>query len=202
VVAVALAFKTYSMAQWMQLVREGKTKTTKKVSSNKAITLSAVGGLFIGGYAPMIELARFGDNGLGPYSVILVAAVGLVAATVVFNLFLMNLPIQGDPVDIAQYLRAKSRTHALGILGGLLWGAGSIALTVAGRAEGAAALNPAILYATEQAGVIVATLWGIYRWNEFEGADTKVRFLSNVTLILLVIGVALTSFSLAGVGAK
>src|SRR5262249_1841984 len=141
-------------------------------------------------------------NGLGPYSAIMVASVGVVAATVVFNLFLMNLPIQGDPVDIAQYLRAKSRTHALGILGGLLWGAGSMALTIAGRAEGTASLNHAILFAAAEAGVIVATVWGIYRWHEFEGGDTKVRFLSSVTLILLVLGVAIASYSQSAAGLK
>lgn len=194
-VCAALAYKGYSEALFLEMVQQGKSKTTKKTLSNKPIILAVVGGIFIGAFYPLIELARAGENGLGPYSVILIASIGIVAGTVVFNLFFMNLPVQGDPVDVTQYMRAKARTHILGILGGFFWAAGAVMLTVAGRAEGKAVLNSGILFGMVQAGVIVAMLWGIYRWHEYQGADLKVKFLANLTLVLLVIGVALTGYS-------
>jgi len=195
IATAAVAYRNYSAAQLLELVQQGKTKSTRKAIGSKAIFLSAIGGLFLGVFYPIITFARTGENGLGPYSAIMISAFGVVAGTVVFNLFFMNLPVQGDPVDIAQYLRAKARTHSLGIAGGIAWAVGAVLLSVAGRAEGAAALNPAILSAMLQAGVIVATLWGMYRWHEYQGSDTKVKFLTTLTLILLVIGVTLTSYS-------
>ena len=194
-VTAALAHKSYAEALFLEMVQQGKSKTTKKTLSNKPIILSIIGGIFIGLFYPLVEMARVGDVGLGPYSVVFVASVGIVAGTIVFNLFFMNLPVQGDPVDVAQYMRAKARTHILGIIGGFFWAVGAVMLTVAGRAEGRAFLDRAVLFGMVQAGVIVALLWALYRWHEYRGADLKVRFLTNFTLLLLVIGVALTSYS-------
>ena len=65
--------------------------------------IALVSGILMGLFYPLIEKGKEGDLGLGPYSIAVVFAIGVFLSTFVFNLFFMNLPIEGEPVEFMDY---------------------------------------------------------------------------------------------------
>jgi glucose uptake protein len=193
-----LAFKMWSAARLKaQAEATGKTRK-RKTTSLKGVFLSLGGGLLLGSFAPLIQLGREGENGLGPYSIGFVFAVGVLFSTFVYNLFFMNLPVQGSPVDIAQYFSAKVTQHALGLLGGIVWYAGMIASLIAARVEGAARVAAPVTYALGQGGIVIAVLCGFLIWREYAGANTGVKIRLGLMLILLLAGIGLFAAGVEG----
>jgi glucose uptake protein len=193
IVVDALAYRFFSLQKLMAAVQQGKTKSTKKSFGAKGIVLSIASGLLMGSFYPMVELARKGENGLGPYAVGFVFAVGVLISTFIFNLFFMNLPVQGEPVEMYLYFRGSLKQHFLGWLGGIFWYIGAVSNFVAARAEGPAQVGPAVSYALGQGATLISALWGLLIWKEFAGADGRVRSLIITMLILFVIGLAIVS---------
>jgi glucose uptake protein len=138
-------------------------------------------------------MARAGENGLGPYSIGFIFAVGVFFSTFVFNLFFMNLPVKGEPADVTDYFRIRIRRHLTGILGGILWYAGGIAYFIGGRVEGAARVAPSASYALGQGATVVSILCGLLIWKEFAGADFTVKTWLGLMLVLFVLGIGLVS---------
>ncbi len=193
VITAILGYRTYAAELMRVLVESGKVKSKQAAISSKGIVLGLVGGLLLGSFAPLVQMARAGENGLGPYSEGFIFTVGIVFSTFVFNLFFMNLPVKGKPVEIGEYLRAATGQHGMGILGGIVWYAGTIATLLGSRVEGTAKVQPPLVYAFSQGGILIAALCGILVWNEFAGADVKVKTYLGLMLILLAIGIGLVS---------
>lgn len=189
----AMAYRNYAIAASVAAAQQGRSRTTRKKTGTKGIVISIVSGLLMGAFYPFVELARAGETGLGPYSVAFVFSVGVLLSTFVFNLFFLNLPLQGKPVDIYDYFRAPLKAHSLGILGGIIWCAGAVSNFVAARASGNAQVGPAVSYGIGQGATMISTLWGLLVWKEFAGADARVRILIGVMLFLFVAGLALVS---------
>jgi glucose uptake protein len=173
-----------------------KTKPKKK-STAKVIFLSLAGGLFLGSFPPLIQLGRAGDNGLGPYSMGFVFALGILFSTFVFSLFFMNLPVQGEPVDIAEFLRAKFHLHVLGFLGGIVWYFGMLSVLIVNRLEPPAAVQPSFSFGLPQAGIVVAALCGLLLWREFAASDASVKIRVALMLFLIAVGIGLSAVALA-----
>src|SRR5438093_9574599 len=99
----------------------------------------------------------------------------------------MRKPLVGNPVNFAEYFRGPLSGHALGLLGGFIWGSGMVFNLVAANFTGVA-----ISYAIGQSAPMVAALWGVLAWKEFEGAGSKAKiylslmFVSYCLAILLV----------------
>ncbi len=187
----SMAFKTNTMNKLIALVQQGKTKSTKKHFSAKGLLLAGVAGILMGGYLPLLDLARDPDIGLGPYGLVVMMSVGIGFTTFVYNLFFMNLPVQGKVVDFAEYFKGNARAHYMGLVGGFLFTASLLAGFVVSKAEGPAAVSPVLASAFSQGGAIIGTLAGLLVWKEFEGADSKVKSLVTSMLVMLVVGIAL-----------
>lgn len=170
-----------------------KKSSKRRASAGKALLLAILGGLVLSGYLPLISLAQEGENGLGPYTLVLIFAFGAVFSTFVCNLFFMNLPIQGAPVEFSQYFTGEIKDHGLGIMGGAIWCLGLLAALVAGKAEGAAVVGPALTYVIVSAAVVIAALWGLIVWKEFSDAEGTIKMLLGVALLLLVVGIGVVS---------
>lgn len=196
-IVLAVSARLHSLARLVVLMREGKTKSTKKVVSVKGLILAAIGGLVAAGSFPLIDMARHGENGLGPYSLGMFFAVGVLIATFMFDLFFMNLPVQGNPIEVSAYFQGKAKSHWLGILGGVLWYAGFVATLVVARAEGRNILKPVEMRAITLAAPVAGAMIGLIRWKEFDGAEGKIRVFVAVALILFVLGMAGLSASAA-----
>jgi glucose uptake protein len=147
----------------------------------------------MGSFFPLLQNGMAGEIGLGPYAITFVFSLGVFFSTFVFNLVFMNLPVEGPPIEISEYFRGSLKSHFLGILGGMIWAVGLIASLVAGAAEGNAKVGPAVSYGIGQGATMVSALWGLLVWREFANADSKVKTLVAVMLILFITGLAMVS---------
>lgn len=187
-VVLGVAFRQQAMARLIALMREGKTKSTRKSVSLKGVFLAIGGGLVAGGFFPLVNAARAGENGLGPYSTGLFFTVGILISTFVFNLFFMNLPVNGEPLEFTAYFNGKAKFHWLGWLGGILWYCGLCAIFVAARAEGRNIVAPVASRGLLFGSVVIGIIWGFLRWKEFGGAAGKTRTLIMAALVAFVLG--------------
>jgi len=195
---LAMTWHEFAMARLMDLVKQGKTKSTRRTISMKGVGLSVVGGVFMGLAQPLIDAARRPEVGLGPYSLGFLFALGVLFSAFVTNLFLMNLPVAGEPIDIFAYFEAKVSQHLSGFIGGVLLGGGVLASMVVARAEGAASVAPRVVLPITQAAILLTLLWGLVRWKELRGTEANVRSHLALAALLLVAGIGLTAFALPG----
>ena len=73
------------------------------------------------------------------------------------------------------------RYHTLGLVGGFIWGTGTVFNFVAASLTGVA-----ISYAIGQAAPMVAAAWGVFVWKEFAGASSKAKtFLAMMFLFYI-----------------
>jgi glucose uptake protein len=169
-------------------------KTSKKNVSAKALILSLAAGLLMGSFFPLIDKSRMPEIGLGPYAVALIVGTGVLTSTFLYNLYFMNLPVQGEPVPFNAYFAARSiRNHLLGLLGGILWSVGAIANFVAAAMAPEVKVGPGSSYAMANGAPVIAALWGLLVWKEFAGAAPRVKLLFMLTLILFTGGLALVA---------
>ncbi|SPE36045.1 Putative integral membrane protein (fragment) [Candidatus Sulfopaludibacter sp. SbA3] len=152
-------------------------------------------GLLMGSFAPLIQNAMVGDLGLGPYSVSAIFGAAVFFSTFAFNLFFVNLAVEGEPVDIGDFVRAKPKVHLLGFGGGALWTLGATAAMVAAAAPPAAHLDVSLGYVLNQGFAVIAALWGVLAWRELHGSDLKVKLMAVVMLILFIGGIVLISLA-------
>jgi glucose uptake protein len=193
VVAAVFAYRVYAAEQLQAIAASGKSKSTKKKVSSRGIALGFAGGLLLGSFSPVLQSSMFGENGLGPYSAGFIFAIGIFFSTFVYNLFFMNLPVKGAPIDLAEYFQARMQRHGMGLLGGILWYSGAIATLIGGREGGVLKMQPSIVYTVGQGGIIIAAICGLLIWKEFVGADMRVKTYLGLMLILLAIGIGIVS---------
>ena len=131
------------------------------VVSRKGVIVCVISGLLMGTWAPFVTLAMTrGEHTLTPYTTTVFLTLGAFLCCFVFNIILMRKPIIGTPVAGRDYFRTSGKYHALGLLGGAIWGTGMAFNLVAGSAVGVS-----ISYAIGQASPMVACLWGVFVWQ-------------------------------------
>jgi glucose uptake protein len=139
--------------------------------SRKGVIVCIVSGVLMGTWAPFVTLAMTRGSGtLTPYTTTVLLTFGAFICCFVFNTALMRKPIIGTPVAGADYFRAPATYHALGLLGGAIWGTGMVFNLVAGARVGVS-----ISYAIGQSSPMVACLWGVFVWKEFRGASATAK---------------------------
>jgi glucose uptake protein len=160
VLAVILVGKSYSAL-----------RTGGAGPSRKGVVVCVISGLLMGTWAPFVTLAMTrGVHTLTPYTTTVLLTFGAFVCCFFFNTILMRKPIIGTPVAGVDYFRTSASYHALGLLGGIIWGVGMAFNLVAGAKVGVS-----ISYAIGQASPMVACLWGVFVWKEFRGANTKAK---------------------------
>jgi glucose uptake protein len=194
IVMDAFAYKAHTAARLEHQAKAGLLKTSAPKVSLKGVILSLVSGVLMGSFYPLVEMGKGWGVGMGPYAIGFVFALGIFASTFVFNLFFMNLPVQGEPVEVLEYIREGTwKQHLLGIAGGVIWYAGGLANFVAASAEPQAKVGPAVSYALGQGAVMISVLWGLLVWKEFSGADFRVKNLLYVMMALFIFGLGMVS---------
>ena len=142
--------------------------TAGRSVSRKGIVINIVSGLLMGGFAPFVTRSLTYGHALTPYSVSFLFAIGAFLCCFVVNVYFMKHPLMGEPVPFAGYWKASARDHALGVLGGIVWGLGGGFNFVA-----AGFVGVAISYAIGQSSPMIAALWGVLVWKEFAGAGRR-----------------------------
>jgi glucose uptake protein len=196
----AFAYRAIAMQLAEIRAQSGKTKTTRKKVSLKGVFLSLASGVLMGSFYPLVVMAKSsewggtaGENGMGPYAIGVVFALGVFLSTFVFNLFFMNLPIEGEPLEFRDYFKGLPKQHLLGVVGGVIWCAGTIANFVGSSAPESVQVGPAISLALGQGAAMVSALWGLFVWKEFEGADARIKALLFLMFFLFIAGLAMVS---------
>ena len=104
--------------------KKGQIARPGEATPLKIIALCVLAGLLIGASEPIAELAFWGDLGLGAYAGALFFCLGMGGATLLFNIFFMNMGLVGGRVTLPSYKQGTGRQHLLGILAGLMWAGG------------------------------------------------------------------------------
>src|SRR5256885_17035827 len=96
----------------------------------------------------------------------------------------MKKPLVGEPVNFAGFFSGPPSGHLLGLLGGVIWGTGTVFNVVAGKAT-----TFAISYAIGQSAPMVAALWGLLAWKEFVGSGSRAKL--YLALMFVFYGLAI-----------
>lgn len=127
---------------------------------------------------------------LTPYSALVFFAVGVVVSSFVFNSIQMNRPFVGSPLSFKDYFQGNFKDHLVGVLGAVIWFVGmSLNILASGKA------GPAVSYGLGQGATVVAALWSIYVWKEFDKAPTGTKPILNIMLLLYIVGLAMIILS-------
>ena len=161
--------------------RQSKDQTV----SVKGIVVSVLGGVVMGLFYPFVAKAIKGENHLGPYTVAFVFALGVLISNLPVNYLLMRRPVSGPPVSLVDYFHGAGKWHFWGIMGGVFWGVGTISNFVASYAQ---MVGPAVSYALGQGATMVATIWGVFVWKEFKGADATTKRLLALMFAFFIAG--------------
>jgi glucose uptake protein len=170
----------------------GLSKSAK--AGTKGIVLSLLCGVVIGLFYPFVAKALTGQNHLGPYTVYFVFAVGALVSNFPFNYAFMRRPVIGSPLSLGDYFKGGRAVHAWGVLGGLIWGTGTICSFVAAYTP---MVGPATSFSLGEGNTMISAVWGVFVWKEFRGANGQVKRLLALMFTLFVLG--LVSISLAPV---
>ena len=163
-------------------------------ASSKGVGLSLACGVAVGLFYPFVAKALTGPNHLGPYTVYFVFAVGAVVSNFPMNYALMRRPVSGPPLRMKDYFGGRFSLHAWGILGGAIWGIGTIANFVASYVP---MIGPATSFSLGEGNTMISAIWGIFVWKEFHGAGIRVKVLLAIMFLFFVAG--LSSIALAPV---
>jgi glucose uptake protein len=165
VVAVVLDGKAY-----------GSLAGAGRPVSRRSIVICVISGVLMGLWAPFMtrtmphEVNGMTIGTLGPYAAAVFLTLGALLSCLIWNLYFMRKPLVGQPVNFSDYFRGPISGHALGLLGGVIWGVGMVFNLVAANFTGVA-----ISYAIGQSAPMVAALWGVLVWKEFEGANRRAK---------------------------
>ena len=128
-------------------------------------------------------MATFGDNGLAPYSAMLMLAAAAFLSSPFFVLFFTTFPIVGAAGKLGGYLSGSKMQHLLGLGGGILWGTGMLTALLWAAAPRITQPSLLIQYILSNGAVLVAAAWGVLAWHEFSGSGQRVRMLVSGMMV-------------------
>ena len=162
-------------------------------SAKKGVILAIVAGVLMSTFFALVASAmdntNFENPAAGkatPYTAFFLFAVGIFVSNFLFNTIVMKKPFEGEPVGCDTYFKGKLSTHMVGVLGGCVWGLGTVLSYIASGKIGAS-----ISYALGQGAPMIAALWGVFIWKEFKGSKSIVNVLLTLMFILFIVGLGM-----------
>jgi len=166
----------------------GSLATTGRSVSKKSLITCVVSGILMGLWAPFMTHAMTRGNPLGPYSAAVFLTLGALLSCFIWNIYFMKHPLVGEPVSFKGFFHAPASGHMLGLLGGFIWGIGTVFNLVAASFTGVA-----ISYAIGQSAPMVAALWGILAWKEFAGSGTRAKMYLTLMFVFYALAILLVA---------
>jgi glucose uptake protein len=185
VLAILVSMKSYR-----------KLADQQKKTSFKGIMLAFLAGICIAFFYRFVASSLATDftpeeaGKISSYTAVVFFSFGALISTIIINPIFMANPVEGAPVKMSQWFRGTSKSHLLGVLGGAIWCLGN---SVSFMSVGAA--SPAISYGLSNAAPVVAALWGIFAWKEFNGAPKGTNLLLILMFAFYIIGLVLIVYS-------
>jgi glucose uptake protein len=162
----------------------GNLPSTGRKFSRKSLITCVVSGILMGLWNPFMTYAMTRGNSLTPYSAAVFLTLGALLSCFIWNLYFMKHPLVGEPVRLGGFFRGSPSGHLLGLLGGAIWGTGTVFSLTAGKLTG-----QAISYAIGQSAPMVAALWGVLAWKEFAGSGPRAKM--YLVLMFVFYGLAI-----------
>jgi glucose uptake protein len=162
----------------------GSLASSGRSVSKKSIVTCIVSGVLMGLWSPFTTYGTTRGNALTPYSSVVFLTLGALLSCFVWNVYFMKKPLAGEPVGFGGFFTAPASGHLLGLLGGVIWGTGTVFNVVAGKAT-----TFAISYAIGQSAPMVAALWGVLAWKEFAGSGPRAKL--YLALMFVFYGLAI-----------
>ena len=166
----------------------GSLAIAGRAVSKKSIVVCVISGVLMGLWAPLVTRSMTNGNTLGPYSIAVFLTLGALLSCLIWNVYFMRKPLVGEPVGFSGYFSGPVSGHALGLLGGFIWGVGMVFNLVAASFTGVA-----ISYAIGQSAPMVAALWGVFAWKEFAGAPGKAKMYLVLMFVFYCLGILLVT---------
>lgn len=195
VICVAAAIILDALA-YKQLARQ--QGGCEKSAATKGLIIAVAAGILMGMFYRFVAASMSLDfvapesGKLTPYTAYVIFAFGIVLSNVVWNTYIMKKPFSGEPVSYGDYFkRGTLRLHIAGILGGFIWGVGTLLSFISAGKAGFA-----ISYGLGQGATMVAALWGVFVWKEFktaapDGCASKIHTFLAIMFLLYIIGLGL-----------
>ncbi len=166
------------------------SKNSLKITT-RGLLVSILAGILMSFFyrfiADSMDLDNFVSPAAGmmtPYTAVFIFSLGIFLSNFLFNTILMRNPISGTPTNYRGFFKGKFSIHLVGVLGGSIWGVGnSLNLIAAGRA------GAAISYGLGQGATLVAALWGVFIWREFNNSLKGTNAMIAVMFILFLLGI-------------
>lgn len=162
-------------------------------SAKKGVILAVIAGVLMSTFyafvASAMDIENFEAPMAGkatPYTAFFLFSLGILASNFLFNTLVMRHPFEGEPVSYKTYFEGKAATHLVGMLGGCVWGLGTLMSYIAAGKAGAA-----ISYALGQGAPMIAALWGVFIWKEFKGSGKTVNALLTLMFALFIVGLGM-----------
>lgn len=168
----------------------GSLATANRAVTRKSIVTCVVSGVLMGIWAPFVTRSMTHGNTLGPYGVAVFLTLGALLSCLVWNVYFMKHPLAGQPVNFSEFFRGPASGHFLGILGGCIWGVGTVFNLVAANFTGVA-----ISYAIGQSAPMVAALWGVLAWKEFRGANQRAYVYLACMFLFYLLSILVISYA-------
>lgn len=158
--------------------------------SRKGIGVCVVSGVLMGLFAPFVAHALSAGHPLNPYSTAMFVSLGALGCCCVVNVYFMRYPLVGARVSAKDYFSANARNHLLGVFGGAIWGVGTVFNLLSAGLTGVP-----ISYAIGQSAPMVAAIWGIVVWKEFDGSSAKARVYLGLMFLFFILAISMASLA-------
>jgi len=174
-----------------------KSKRVKPAGAMLVIVLSIVGGIAWSAFPKALSQATGGDYALAPYSAMMLLSVAMLPSAPFFVLFFTTFPVVSTVGRPSGYLSGSRKQHVLGLLGGVLCGAGLLTGLLAAAAPQDAQPSALIQYGLSNGALVVAAAWGLLAWHEFREGGHSVRMLAVGMMVLFLAGLGLVAYAIA-----
>ena len=193
IVFAALSYSSLVNRRYLAARKEGKK--VGHPGTLKGVLLAVVGGLLMGSFPPLLNQARAGDIGVGPYSMMLLFAIGVGVSTFIYNMFFLNLPVAGEPLELRDFF-VQPKLHLLGLVGGILWCIGALSNFVQQTAQPEVQVSAGTGLWLSHADALIAALCGLLIWREFRGSGAREKVMAAVAILCFAGGLALFSMAI------
>ena len=191
IIVNAVVYRIMGVAQHEVLARAGRARSTRRPTPLKGIILALAAGVLIGSFTPLVEKARQGDLGMGPYAIGFIFAFAMFFSSFVYDIFFMNLPVEGEPVEFGEYFKGRAKQHLAGLASGFIWYAGMVLAWVCTSVPETIRGGPMLRFMLAEGSPVLAALWGIVVFREFKNSDMRVNILGTLMLALFLCGMAM-----------
>jgi glucose uptake protein len=154
----------------------------------KGFVMGLLAGLGFVSVLPVLSLAQPDQLGVGPNAGMLLAGVGILVATFSLNFFFLNMSLEGPAVGYGTYFSARAKDHLVGVLGGVAWATGALALYAA--YTGTVQLPSPEAWLAPFGGAVIAVFTGLFIWQKLP-QPPRAKQLTITAIVCFLVGVTL-----------